>query len=152
MAKSVFTSMLLASLLVGAGGARAHDDAYLDTLKAPNGGQLRQAGVFHYELVAARDATEARESPLVVYVTDHGGQKVPTTGATGNATILSGKLKSTAALVPDGDNRMKGSARYSATPGMKVVVSITLPAKQPEQARFTPLGATQDAQSEHGHK
>lgn len=116
----------------------AHDDAYLDTLQAPNGGQLRMAGPLHYELVTQKDAVASRESALVVYVTDHAGTPVPTDGATGTATIVAGKTRSTAALAPDGDNRMKGVAQYAHRPDTKVVVSITLGARAPEQAQFTP--------------
>jgi hypothetical protein len=129
---------LLVAALLGVGGASAHDDAYLDTLPAPNGGQVRMAGAYHYELVLAKDGTDAKERPVVVYVTDHAGQAIPTAGASGTATILSGKAKVAATLTPDGDNRMKGAAEYAATPGMKAVVSIALVGKEPEQARFTP--------------
>lgn len=120
----------------------AHSDEHLDTQLAPNGGQLRQAGPYHFELVVAGDGKEARDSALVVHVTDHAGAKVATAGATGTATILAGKNKSTATLTPDGDNRMKGSATYASTPDMKVVVAITLAGKAVEQARFTPLAAS----------
>ncbi len=129
----------------------AHDDAYLDTQKAPNGGQLRMAGPYHYELVLVKDAKEAKENPVVVYVTDHAGQKIPTAGAAGTATILAGKLKAAATLKPDGDNRMKGVAKYASTPDTKAVVSITLAGKQPEQARFTPLAVAKDTHTDHKH-
>lgn len=136
---------ILAGITISVAPAFGHDDAQLDKVKTPNGGQLRQAGPYHYELVTARDGTDAKESPVLVYVTDDGGKKVSTAGASGTATILSGRAKATAALVPDGDNRMKGAARYAPAPGMKVVVSVALPGKQPEQARFTPLDAAKDA-------
>ena len=136
---------MLAGIAINATPAFAHDDAHLDAVKAANGGQLRQAGLYNYELVTARDGKDAKESPVVVYVTDDGGKKVSTAGASGTATILSSKAKATATLVPDGDNRMKGVASYASTSGMKVVVSIALPGKQPEQARFTPLAVAKDA-------
>ena len=60
-------------------------------------------------------------------------------------TLLTGKQKAAVTLTPDGDNRMKGSAQYASDPGMKAVVSITLPGKSVEQARFTPLVETADA-------
>jgi len=142
---------ILAGIAISAAPAFGHDDAELDKAKTPNGGQLRQAGPYHYELVTARDGTDAKESPVVVYVTDDGGKKVSTAGASGTATILSGKAKATATLAPDGDNRMKGAARYAPTAGMKVVVSIALPGKQPEQARFTPLAAAKDTHPDHKH-
>ena len=142
---------VLAGLTFAAGAALAHDDAYLDTQKAPNGGQLRMAGPNHYELVLAKDAGEVKENPVVVYVTDHAGQRIPTAGAAGTATILAGKLKAAATLKPDGDNRMKGVAKYASTPDTKAVVSITLAGKQPEQARFTPLAVAKDTHTDHKH-
>lgn len=142
---------ILAGIAISAAPAFGHDDAQLDKAKTPNGGQLRQAGPYHYELVTAKDGTDAKESPVVVYVTDDSGKKVATAGASGTATILSGKAKATATLAPDGDNRMKGAAKYTPVPGMKVVVSIALPGKQLEQARFTPLAVAKDAHTNHKH-
>ena len=63
----------------------AHSDEYLDTQKAPNGGQLRMAGPYHFELVVSGDNKEAKDSPVVVHVTDHAGARVATAGATGTA-------------------------------------------------------------------
>jgi len=128
----------------------AHDNAYLDTLDAPHGGQLRMAGPWHYELVTARGAEASDDGSLIVYVTDHAGAPVSTAGATGKAMILSGKVASTAPLAPDGENRMKGTSRHARTPGTKVVVSITLQGKTPEQARFTPGGTGQAMPSQAG--
>ena len=141
----------LAGIALSAAPAFAHDDAQLDKAKTPNGGQLRQAGPYHYELVTVREGKDAKESPVVVYVTDDSGKKVSTAGASGTATILSGKVKATATLLPDGDNRMKGAAKYASISGMKAVVSITLPGKQPEQARFTPLAIAKDGHADHKH-
>jgi hypothetical protein len=98
------------------------DDPHPDTLKATQGGQLGVAGAFSYELVIDKKAKEGVDSAVVVYVTDHAGKKVQTAGASGTATILAGKLKASAILKPDGDNRMKGSANYAATPDIKVLV------------------------------
>lgn len=147
--KRITSIAVLLGLTFAAGGVLAHDDAYLDTQKAPNGGQLRMAGPYHYELVVVKDAKEAKENAIVVYVTDHAGQRIPTAGAAGTATILAGKLKAAATLKPDGDNRMKGLAKYASTPDMKVVVSITLSGKTAEQARFTPLGSQVQAHAAH---
>ena len=149
--KSIASIAVLAGLTFAAGAALAHDDAYLDTQKAPNGGQLRMAGPYHYELVVVKGVNDVKENPVVVYVTDHAGQKVPTAGASGTATILAGKLKATATLQPDGDNRMKGVAKYVSSPDMKVVVSVTLAGKQTEQARFTPIVVAKDTHTDHKH-
>lgn len=150
-------TLLLAVAAVAASAAFAHTDAVLDTQKSSNGGQLRVAGAYHYELVVAKDSKEAKENAVVVHVTDHAGAKVATAGASGTATLLAGKQKVSVALVPDGDNRLKGVGSYASTPDMKVVVSITLPGKSAEQARFTPLAApkalaaAKDAHTEHKH-
>lgn len=148
-ATALATALVLAT---GATSALAHSDApHPDTLKAANGGQLGVAGSSSYELVVVRDAKEAKESPVLVYVTDHAGKKLPTAGASGTAMILAGKIKASVTLQPDGDNRMKGLAKYAASPDMKVVVSITLAGQQPEQTRFTPLAVAKDGHTDHTH-
>ena len=144
--------ILALSLVTVATFALAHGDApHPETLKAAHNGQLAVAGSYGYELVVVEEAKDLKESPIEVYVTDHAGQKISTAAATGTATILAGKQKSTATLQPDGDNRMKGMAKYTALPDMKVVVSITLAGKQPEQTRFTPLAIAKDGHSDHTH-
>lgn len=115
----------------------AHGDN--PSAKGPNGGQLRQAGAYDYELVVVRDGQDVKDNPILVYVTVHDKDKASTNGATGSATILAGKLKALSTLRPDGDNRMKGFAKYVPTTDMKVVVSVTLNGQAAEQARFTPL-------------
>ena len=148
---SRITSILFAILALTGGTttALAHDDATMGALKSAHGGQLRMAGIYHYELVVSKDTQAAKDSPVQVYVTDHAGLKISSAGATGTATILAGKQKSSVALKPDGDNRLIGLAKYTSTPDMKVLVSITLPGKQPEQARFEPLATAKEGRSDH---
>ncbi|MEO8224369.1 MAG: hypothetical protein ABI661_06150 [Gammaproteobacteria bacterium] len=144
------TVPVIAALLLMSLSALAHDDATLDKLKPPNGGQLRAAGIYHYELVVAPGSGEEKAAPVNVYLTDHAGAKIPSAGASGSVTILSGARKSSIALQPDGDNRMKGSGTYRSTADMKVIVSIALPGKSAEQARFTPMaGNAPDAPAGH---
>ena len=121
--------------------ALAHDDAYLDTLKAPHGGQLRMAGPNHYELVVVKNSQSVRENPIVVYVTDHAQNSIDVQDARGSAKMTAGRLKATSTLYPDGDNRLRGFAKYASTPGMTVEVTITLPGGEAQTARFTPLGS-----------
>ena len=135
---SIRSAFLLAVLLSAATPGFAHGDAKHDTAAAPHGGQMRAAGAFHFELVVDAKAGASKAAPLLVYVTDHDGKKAVLTGATGSATLLSGSSKTTVLLNPEGDNRMKGIGAYSAAPGMKVIVSITLPGQAAAQARFTP--------------
>lgn len=129
----------------------AHGGENHDNQKPTNGGQLRVAGEVSFELVVAKDHKEAKEGPVIVHVTDHAGAKIPTAGATGTATLLAGKQKATVTLTPDGDNRMKGNGQYASTADMKVVVSIGLAGKGPQQARFTPLVAGSESPTAQKH-
>lgn len=122
------------ALLAEAGPASAHGDAAHAPVKASHGGQLQEAGNWRFELVQKQDAAG---NTLLVYVTDHDGKPVASAGLTGTATILAGKEKQTAALKPDGENRLKGVARYDINASPKVVVAVSGGGKT-EQARFTP--------------
>lgn len=120
--------------------ASAHgDEKHLDGQTGPHGGQLRQAGAWHLELVVAKDGAASKESPVFVYVTDQTGAKLSTAGASGTATLLAGKARLTVPLLPDGDNRLKGTGNYISAPDMKAIVAVILAGKSAEQARFTPL-------------
>ena len=99
----------------------------------PNGGQVRDAGKYHLELVV-------KDIALTVYVTGNKDAKVATKGASGSATVLAGKNTSSVKLDPRGENALAGSGGFQLVPDMKVVVSVTLPGQPPVQARFTPLG------------
>ncbi len=134
--KTLFVAMALFSM---ASVGWSHDDATLDKTASPHGGQLRMAGIYHYELVVAPASADARKAPVTVYVTDHAGSKIKTAGATGSVTILSGAGKATIALAPADDNMMKGEGIYRSASDMKAIVSIALAGKAAEQARFTPL-------------
>jgi hypothetical protein len=138
--KSLKALPLILSLLA-APLAYGHSDEYLDTQPTPHGGQMRMAGAYHFELVA-------KANELTVYLSDHGGANVPSKGASGTATVLSGKTKATVKLQPTADNVLKGTGQFELAPDMKVVVSITMPGKSPEQARFTPQ---QKAAAVHKH-
>lgn len=135
-------SLLIASLtsaLLFAPMAIAHTDEYLDTVQTPHGGQMRMSGPLHLELVVVKDSADVKENPVIVYVTDHGGNSIATDGATGTIILLSGKTKASIALTPDGENRLKGVGKYASTPDMKAVVSVTLAGQAAEQASFKPL-------------
>ena len=149
MKKIRFIPAIALALATATTSVQAHDDAYLDTQQAPNGGQLRMAGVYHLELVVDKSTPQAADKTVVVYVTDHAGQKISTDGATGNATILAAKGKASVALVPDGDNRLKGTGNYASTPDMKAIISFTAKGQPPETARFTPLLKSKEAHMDH---
>ena len=125
-------SALLATLMILGQTASAHTDEFLDTQTAPHGGQLRMAGPYHYELVL-------KTNELTLYLTDHAGTKISSTGASGTAVILSSKGKASVLLSPAGDNIIRGSGQFEAVPDMKIAVSIALPGQDAQQARFAPL-------------
>lgn len=138
-------------LLLGAGYVHAHsDEMHAEAPKAANGGQVQAAGGNFIELVVMKNSKEVSENPVLVFLTDGHGKKLPSAGVTGTATLLSGKDKALVTLVPDGDNRMKGAGRYASNPTLKAIVAITLPGKATEQARFTPLVAD-DGHKDHKH-
>ena len=74
---SLFASVAATAgaLFLASSPALAHTDEVLGQQKAPNGGQLRQAGTYHYELVVAKDSKEAKDNTVLVYVTDNDGKK-----------------------------------------------------------------------------
>jgi hypothetical protein len=144
------TPFALALALFGSATAQAHDDATLDAMPSPHGGQVRMSGPYHFELVVGQNQLE-------VYLTDHAMTPVPSTGVRGSAIVLSGD-KASIPLAPAGDNRLQGQGSFQAAPEMKVVVSLRFPDDQQWQARFTPwermhsTGATAaPAPMEHAH-
>lgn len=123
----------LALLAVAAFATTLAPATYADEgAKGPNGGQVKDAGKYHLELVV-------KENALTVYVTGAKDAKVATKGASGSATVLTGKNTVSVKLQPAGENALGGSAKFDSTLDMKVVVSLTLPGQNPLQARFTPL-------------
>ena len=98
----------------------------------PNGGQVKDAGKYHLELVV-------KDAALTVYVTGNKDTKIATKGAIGTATVLVGKGTSSVKLEPSRENVLAGAGGFRPAPDMKVVVSVTLPGQTPIQARFTPL-------------
>ena len=149
----VLQTLMIAAAVFSGTPAMAHDDATLDKMAAPHGGQLRMAGVYHFELVVAKDSKEVKDNPVLVYLTDHADKKVPSAGTRGTVTILAGKEKTTVQLLPDGDNKLKGSGRYASDPAMKAIVSITFADGKTEQTRHEPLkNAPAPADPHAGHK
>jgi hypothetical protein len=135
---------LFLATLLAAQGALAHDDATLDATAAPHGGQLRMAGPYHYELVLT-------PSMVLVYVTDHGGNKLPASGASGSATV---KATGTAVNVPlksAADNLLIGYGKFDSQTDTKVIVSVSFPGKPAEIAQFAPWQKASKTMVHSGH-
>jgi hypothetical protein len=128
----------------------AHSNEFLDSQKAPNGGQIRSAGAYHVELVMAKDIKAAKENPVHIYLTDHAGNKVSAAGVTANLTLLDGKTKTNQELKADSGNRLSGTAVYASNPSLKAVVSITVQNQQ-AQARYSPFAEPKKNHADHKH-
>jgi nitrogen fixation protein FixH len=156
IAKIVSNMLCVAVLSIGAiTTVNAHDNAYFDSNKSANGGQTRMAGVYHFELVLAKDSKEAKENSITVYVTDHASKALATTGGTASLTIVQGKNKSTVTLQPSGTNQFIGKAVYASNANFKGALTVTMAGKPAEQARFTPFApvkkAAEKKEAEHEH-
>ena len=153
---------MLKTLVFAAGlqssAAFAHTDEYLDTVVGPNGGQLRMAGAYHFELVLAKDAKAGAASPVKLYLLDHGNNPQPAKDAKATVLIVSGKQKAKADLSPAQANLLSGSAAYTASEDLKAVVNISIKTEHgevTEQAMFTPfkpVPAKAEGELEHGHE
>lgn len=150
MTSLIRSCLLAASMLLAAQAALAHDDATLDRMKAPHGVQLRAAGSLHYELVLAPMDARGAALPVAVYLTDHGGNAVPSAGASGTVTLLAQGRKTQVKLMPAGDNLLKGEGAYQPGAALKAIVSVTPKGLPAAQARFTPYAAPA-AQHVHDH-
>lgn len=100
--------------------------------KGRNGGQMLDMGNNHVELVAALET-------LTLYVLDADDKPIDSQGVTATATVLAAGKQEAVTFQPAGGNTLIARGKFSATKGMRVAVSLTLPGQRPVQARFTPL-------------
>ncbi len=146
------TLVVAAGLLSSA--AFAHTDEYLDTVVGPNGGQLRMAGAYHFELVLVKDAKAGAASAVKLYLLDHANNPQSVKEAKATVLIVSGKQKAKADLTLAQANLLSGSADYTAAEDLKAVVNVTIKTEHgevTEQAKFTPFKPV-PAEAEHGHE
>ena len=85
------TNAIVLATMLGAYSVLASAD---EAGPGPNGGQVKDAGKYHLELVV-------KDTALTVYVAGGKGAKVATKGASGTATVLAGKGTSNVKLEPD---------------------------------------------------
>lgn len=130
---------------------QAHTDEYLDTVVGPNGGQLRMAGAYHFELLVVKNSKDAKNNAIKVFVMDHANTPVATAGATANLVLVAGKQKAKVELKPEGNNALVGEAVYASVPEMKVVANVTMPGQSAQTAKFEPLKPTAAAAKDHDH-
>ncbi|MBR0672461.1 hypothetical protein [Neoroseomonas soli] len=100
--------------------------------RGPHGGHRTDIAGGHGELVA-----EGGE--LRLYLSDNAYRARSAEGASAQAVVLAAGKQTTVALAPAGAEMLRGQGDFTAAPGMRVVVSLTLPGQRPAQARFTPM-------------
>lgn len=105
-----------------AGDGHDHDHA------AKHGGIVVHSGHHHLELVL-------EDGALRLHVTNEDGKPENVDGAKATATVLSGGKTETVTLAPAGET-LEGSGSFTAEKGATVIVNLTLPDHETEQARF----------------
>lgn len=134
---------LWAGLATGPVGA--HSDEYFDARPAPHGGQIRMAGPLHLEL-----CREARQ--VVVYVTDHLEQPLPTSG--GHAMLRIAGSAQPLALPAAGENRFAATPAAPLAVDSELVLFVEMPGQPAQSARYgkpsTPAAAAPET-SHAGH-
>lgn len=134
---------LIVGLSLGAApglGADKHDHGK----RGPNGGEVVDAGPYHLELVV-------KGQELSLYVQDNKHGKVAVKEAKATATVMSSGSKATVTLAPTGDNVLTGAGKFEAKEDLRVLVSLALPGRPAQQARFTPLHKEGGDQKGHKH-
>lgn len=133
MKHSSRVAAVIAAMLTLSASAWSHSNAYLDSIQAPHGGQLRMSGPYHMELVVSTPGE------LTVYVTDHGDTPQMTAGAEGTAKVKNGKKEVAVKLEPAGENLLKGKGEFVVNAKTAIVVFLRMAGQDPEGATFTPL-------------
>jgi hypothetical protein len=121
--KQLLAYVALAVAVAASGNVMAHGE------KPKHGGIVQTANDLSFEMVNKENAT-------VIYVDDH-GDKVPTEGATGKLTVLSGKERSELPLEPAGDNTLAAKGDAKLVKGSKAIASITFADKTTVNVRFS---------------
>src|SRR5512134_3879134 len=72
--------------------------------------------------------------------TKHEISDSPAQGVVATATVLAQGKQEIVTLQPAAGNVMRGRGAFMAQPGLKVVVSLTLPGQRPQLGRYAPFG------------
>ena len=100
--------------------------------RGPNGGQMQDLAGGHVELVA-------QDNEIAVYLFDAENKPMSAQGVVATATVLSQGKQEMVMLQPADGNVMRGRGVFLAQPGLKVVVSLTLPGQRPQLGRYAPF-------------
>jgi len=93
-------------------------------------------GVMAEATTGTRAELSTQGNMLMVYLTTHSDQAIPTKGAVAELTLLNGSDKQTVKIALSGDNSFMAHGPYKANAGTKALLKVTLPGKSAEQFRF----------------
>lgn len=111
--------------------AQAHSNEYLATIKGANGGMLRMAEMYHFELVV-------KDGKAHVWVTDHSDTPQPTKRAVATLRLINGNDAFSVYLKPTNSNElMIKDARIKPQKGTKMVLTVRMKGDAPLQTRFS---------------
>lgn len=120
--RNIAALFTIATALWG-GAALAQSDVH----KPMNGGIVSHGRDVDYELVVKPDVIQ-------LYLSDH-GKKMDHSKASAKVTLLAGKDKQEATLVPAGD-KLEAKGSFTVSGGTKVVAVVTSDGKSLGTARF----------------
>ncbi|HYD15008.1 MAG TPA: hypothetical protein VEA77_01275 [Hyphomicrobium sp.] len=124
--------LAIAAFAMGASLAVAddgHDHGATHDHGAKHGGVIVHSGHHHLELVA-------KGGNLELYVSHEDGDAEEVGSAKATATVLADGKTEMVTLAPAGGNALKGAGGFNVGKGTTVVVSLTMPGHETEQARF----------------
>jgi hypothetical protein len=123
-------ALALTVSLMLATAAFAHSDT--KWIKGPQGGHMVDAGHQHWELVA-------QGNQLTLYVLDENEKPFPAQTGEAKGRVLVGGKTYNVEFKPAGENVWKATGEFTATKGMRVIVTTTNVGGQSFQARLAPL-------------
>ncbi len=118
--------MVLAMALALTSPAVAGDD---HTHVSQHGGKVVESGHHHLEVVT-------KDGALEVYVTGEDGKPENVKDAKAKAVVLSEGKKEDVVLTAEANNALKGLGSFKAAKGTTIVITLTMPGHDPEQARI----------------
>ncbi len=118
---------LVLAFVFGVAVATASADSLPE--KGPNGGQIRESGEHHIELVV-------KAQTLTVHLLDHKSKPTNEAGVTGSAKVTAGAASETVALQAKPNGVFTGVGKFPATGALKVEVTLTPPNEPALSASF----------------
>lgn len=121
-----YTALILGTVLTLASAAFAEGQ---HSHAGKHGGKVVESGHHHLEVVTKDGAIE-------IYVEGEDGKPEDVKDATAKATILSEGKKEDVILSPGDAHALKGTGTFKAVKGTTIVITLTMPGHDAEQARI----------------